>query len=364
MKAKNLVKIGIVACTAILLFGIQSFSLVESSNTLAGYNTVKPDMPFEPVNPNATAEVRELLKYMYSIKGEKILSGQHNYSSGPRASTDSVIAITGKTPAMWGGDLVGYFYPEKPRTCRQDIIDEAIKQHNNGSIITIMYHQVKPFDHDSLGFHKSVKGRVSDLEWQKIITPGTEYNNMLIEKLDTVAEYLKQLQEKKIPVLWRPYHEMNGMWFWYGDREGLDGYVNLWKIVYDRYVNHHKLDNLIWVWNPNAPRNKENDEAYDYKQYYPGNEYVDILATDIYGEYKQSHHDQLLELGKGKLIAIGECGKLPTPEKLALMNQFVWFMDWANMLWRSNKREDVKRLYHDERVITLDEHKVLYSNQN
>ncbi len=362
MKTKNIVNIGVVICIALLLCTTESFSQIESSNIITEYKTEKSKKYFEPVNPNTTKEARELLKYLYSIKGEKILSGQHNYSREPSASTDSVIAITGKTPALWGGDLVGYFYPEKPRTCRQDIIDEAIKQNNKGSIITIMYHQVKPFDHDSLGFYKSCKGQVTDEEWQEIITPGTEYYNMLIEKLDTVAEYLKQLQEKNIPVLWRPYHEMNGVWFWYGDRKGSDGYEKLWKIVYERYVNHHKLNNLIWVWNANAPRNKENNEAYDYSLYYPGNEYVDVLATDIYGEYKQSHHDQLLELGKGKLITIGECGKLPTPEKLKEMNQFVWFMDWANMVWRSkiNKREDVKRLYNDERVLTLDEHKTLF----
>lgn len=245
MRAINLVKIGIVICIVPLLCGIQSFSLIKPSIIIEGCNTGESEGSFEPVNPNATKEARELLKYLYSIKGEKILSGQHNYSSGPSATTDSIIALTGKTPALWGGDLVGHFYPEKPITCRQDIIDEAIKQHNNGSIITIMYHQVKPFDHDSLGFYKSCKGRVTDQEWQEIITPGTEYYNMLIEKLDTVAGYLKQLQEKNIPVLWRPYHEMNGMWFWYGDRKGSDGYEKLWKIVYDRYVNHHKLNNLI-----------------------------------------------------------------------------------------------------------------------
>ena len=326
-----------------------------------GSRTMESEISMEPVNPCATKEARELLDYFYSIKGKKILSGQHNYSIRPSASSDSVYAITGKTPTVWGGDLVGYFYPQKPVSCRQDIIDEAIKQYSKGSIITIMYHQVKPFDHDSLGFSKSVKGRVTDQEWQEIVTPGTDYYNLLIEKLDTVAGYLKQLQEKKIPVLWRPYHEMNGMWFWYGDRKGPDGYVKLWQIVYDRYVNHHKLNNLIWVWNANAPRDKENNQAYDYKLYYPGNEYVDILAADIYGEYKQSHHDQLNKLGKGKLIAIGECGSLPTPDKIAQMNQFVWFMSWANsMRWGSN-REDAMKLYHDERVISLEEHIALFS---
>ena len=181
----------------------------------------------------------------------------------------------------------------------QDVVDEAIRQHKSGSIITLMYHQVKPFDHDSLGFQRSVKGMVTDQQWEQIVTPGTDYYNMLIEKIDAVAEYLKQLQDAKVPILWRPYHEMNGMWFWYGNRPGPDGFVKLWKIMYDRYVNHHQLYNLIWVWNANWPRDWTDDEAYPYELFYPGNEYVDVLAADIYkNDYKQSHHDQLLELGQ------------------------------------------------------------------
>ena len=62
--------------------------------------------------------------------------------------------------------------------------------------------------------------------------------------------------------------------------------------MYDRFVNYHKLNNLIWIWNANAPRDWKDDEAYEYHLFYPGPEFVDILAADIYkGDYKQSHHD-------------------------------------------------------------------------
>jgi len=327
---------------AIYLFALLSFTLLISCSKTS--KTV-----YQPVNPNATKEARDLLNYLYSIKGQYILSGQHNYDHELLRSTDSVKAITGQLPAIWGADFLG-------AGNRQNLVDQAVIQHNQGNIITLMYHQVKPFDHDSLGFQRSVKGRVSDEEWQEIVTPGTPYYNMLIEKLDNVAGYLKQLQDKNIPVLWRPYHEMNGIWFWYGDRKGKDGFQKLWKIIYERYVHHHQLNNLIWVWNANAPRDWENDQAYDYELYYPGDEYVDVLAADIYkNDYKKSHHDQLINLGKGKLIAIGECGVLPTPKIISAQTEWVWFMDWARFIWTANDPEEVKALYMSPKVLTLDE---------
>jgi len=89
-----------------------------------------------------------------------------------------------------------------------------------------MYRIIRAKGHDSLGFTDGVKGMVSDAEWEKIITPGTVENDLSYQqnsKIDRPVPYLKQLQEQRIPVLWRPFHEMNGMWFWYGNRPGPDG---------------------------------------------------------------------------------------------------------------------------------------------
>lgn len=318
--------------------------------------TGKKDIPFEPVNPNTTEEVRNVLAYFYCISGEKILSGQHNYAKALNRSSDSVFAITGNFPVVWGADFGN-------KKLRKPMLQEAINKYKQGYIITLMYHQGAPVDSFPEGVNP-VRYVMNEKEWKDLVTPGTKINQNWLNDIDEVAEGLKLLQENKIPVLWRPYHEMNGTWFWWCDKKGEDGIIKLWKTMYERFANYHKLNNLIWVWNANAPRDWENNEAYAYNLYYPGNDYVDILATDIYkGDYLQSHHDQLLELGQGKLIALGECGILPTPEILEQMNQFVWFMDWANFIWRVNKREDVKRLYQDERVITLDEHKILFSNR-
>jgi mannan endo-1,4-beta-mannosidase len=306
-----------------------------------------PETKIVPVNPDASPEAKELLDYLYSIRGEQIISGQHNYPHELLRSTDSITSMTGNTPALWGTDI---------SSLNDQLVEEAIRQYKSGAIVTLMYHQVKPFDHDSLGYAGSVKVMVTDEQWEQIITPGSEYNKMLLEKIDQRAEVLKKLRDAHVPVLWRPYHEMNGMWFWYGNRPGEKGIQLLWKMMYDRYVNHHKLNNLIWVWNANGPRGWKDDEAYDYHLFYPGTEYVDILAADIYkGDYKQSHHDDLLKLADGKIIAIGECGKVPTPEILAQQPEWTWFMIWARFPWTHNEPTQIRELYDYKKVLTYDE---------
>jgi len=89
------------------------------------------------------------------------------------------------------------------------------------------------------------------------------------------------------------------------------GYARLWRNLFDRLTVTYGLNNLLWVWNPNAPRETDDDEAGPYADYYPGGEVVDVLATDIYhNDYRDSHATGLLALAEGRLIALGEVGRL------------------------------------------------------
>jgi len=314
--------------------------------SITGFQACKGQGSFAPVNPEATPEAKALLKYLYSIQGKNILSGQHNYAEEPTRSSDSIKAFTGKYPAIWGSDFIG--------RNRVAMIAEAKRQSDSGSIITLMYHMKRPFDSDTV--RRSPWKKLTDAEWNELITSGTAINKMWQDDMDSVAFYLKQLQDAHIPVLWRPYHEMNGIWFWWGNRPGENGFKKLWIMTYNRLVNFHHLNNLIWVWNTNAPRDWENDQAYAYDLFYPGSDYVDVLAADVYkGDFKQSHHDDLAALAKGKLISLGEVGKVPAPEILKNQPQWVWFMVWASFPWTHNTPETMRTLYDDPRVITKDE---------
>jgi len=311
--------------------------------------------PFAPVNKNATPEAKKILRYLYSINGKYILAGQHNYNHEPNRFSDSAFAITGKYPAVWGNDFIWNGIHDNG----QAIVDEAIKKNAAGYLITLMWHQGRPLDNPPYGWKESIQAKLTDVQWKELITPGTALYKRWLAQIDSMAGYLKQLQDAHVPVLWRPYHEMNGVWFWWGNKKGKDGIAKLWQMMYDRYTNYHKLNNLIWVWGANGPRDIPGDEAYAYKDFYPGHQYVDILGTDIYhSDYEQKDYKELLALAQGRIIALTEVGTLPSEEVLKAQPKWTWFLVWSSWLWTDNSRERVKEIYNDERTLTHDEVKL------
>lgn len=303
---------------------------------------------YAPINPKATPEARALLTYLYSLSGKSTLSGQHNTPAHLSQYSDQAAEIAGKYPALWGQDM-GFTADDMDGIIyRQAVMDEAKRQHAAGSIITLMWHTVPPTEDEPGTFKESVCGQITDEDWRELVTPGTPLHQRWTAQVDTIAAFLAQLRDARIPILWRPYHEMNGGWFWWGKRSGPNGYALLWKQMYDRLVNVHELHNLLWVWNPNAP----SSHLLPYPDCFPGIEWVDALATDVYrNNYLQSHHDDLVELAQGKPVALGEVGQLPTPEILEQQPEWAWFMVWTGHITSENTPEAVKEIYDSPRVL-------------
>jgi len=310
----------------------------------------------QPVNPDASQEARQLLQYLAQLPQGKILSGQHNYPGTISHYTEDAYALTGEYPAVWGQDF-GFTAEGKDGIIhREKIIEEAIEKHSQGFIITLMWHAVRPIDDEPDGWKESVQNELTDAQWMELITQGTPLYNRWLAQLDVVAEHLKILRDHKVPILWRPYHEMNGGWFWWGHRPGENGYRVLWQNMFTYFTEHHQLNNLIWVWNANEFRGKN---VVSYRDYFPDPNTVDILATDVYTEnYAQRDYDSLLYLAQGKPIAIGECGPIPTPEILEKQPQWRWFMCWAGFLERENKKAAIKKLYRHKDVLNKNDVKV------
>src|ERR1039457_773583 len=259
-----------------------------------------------PVTPNASPEAVALLKYIHGISGKHTLTGQHNYPDTRNTSTRQATEAWGKTPAVFGQDF-GFAAPgdKDAVAARPDIIAEVKRQYACGAIITLCWHAVRPTEDEPVTFRGSVQGKLTDSQWNDLITPGTELNRRWCAQVDVIAGYLKQLQDAHIPVLWRPYHEMNGNWFWWGGRTGEYSTIALYRQMFDRLVNYHHLNNLIWVWSMDRPSQPGREHA----KYFPGIQYVDVLALDVYGnDFSQAYYDSLVSLSQGKPLALAEVG--------------------------------------------------------
>lgn len=94
------------------------------------------------------------------------------------------------------------------------MIAEVKRQYENGAVITLTSHAVRPTDDEPVTFRDSVQGHLSDYEWHELLTPGTYLNKRWYAQMDVIAGYLQQLRDVHVPVLFRAYHEINGNWFW------------------------------------------------------------------------------------------------------------------------------------------------------
>ncbi len=302
-----------------------------------------------PVNPDATPAARVLLQQIDSVSGHAILSGQHNYPNTVSRYSDRVYELTGRYPAVFGQDFGFSAGEDKDSTLsRSAMIQEVIRQYRSGSIIALTWHSVRPTQDEPVTFHDSVLGHLTDWEFQQVLTPGTDLYNRWARQVDVIAGYLQELQAAGVPVLFRPYHEMNGNWFWWGGRPGPAGTVALYKQIFDRYVHRFHLNNLVWVWNVNAP----SVNAGPVDQYFPGTAYADVISMDIYGQFEQAYYDSMVALaGNDKPIALAEVGAMPSLQTIAAQPRWTYMMMWSGMAESSNSQEQLQAIFHASNVV-------------
>ena len=291
----------------------------------------------------------QVLEYIYSISGEKTIAGQHNKepNAKPAMWTEYIKETTGKYPALWSGD---FLFQQVNIDHRWTMIHEAERQWNKGAIINLMWHGCPPDEGEPCGWDPGLlNAQLDDDQWKEITTDGTPLNQEWKKRMDDIAIYLQYLEDKKVEVLFRPFHEMNQGKFWWGGRPGPDGTANLYRITHEYLTKEKELSNLIWVWDMQ-------DMSRDFEMYNPGDEYWDIFGFDVYDNgYDISWYNYILPIVGDKPMAIGECSKLPSKEMLSNQPRWVFFMPWAELVKRTNTEEEINALYNDPRIITLDE---------
>ena len=388
-----------------------------------------PDPVFKisesPVTPNATESARKIYNFLRENFGKKTISGMmisdqnFNYDYGnmrlippggctPDDSckyTDAEVKWKGQTdiaefykrsghyPAIGGFDMLfaagghheeGWFkgYTENNLLMTEELWEmggiPTYTWHWKVGQDTVFYTQ-DPYPNNGFnasGCTEDVMGTSNtntcfnytkafkDSQCKEIDETSQEYKDIVAD-VDIVSGYFKQLQDKGIAVVWRPLHEASGGWFWWGTASA-ECYVQLYRLVFNRMVVTNELKNLIWVWNINT------DPAfgYDYSAlnaaWYPGDEYVDIVAVDIYNPMEDHNsganyfNKMVSDVGTNKMIALSENGAIPDIDSIAEDKAYwsywmTWSQTWSGNFLEKTTTEMWKRNLDDERIIALDD---------
>ncbi|ONI60685.1 glycosyl hydrolase [Leifsonia sp. ALI-44-B] len=291
----------------------------------------------------------QVLTYLRSITGTNIVSGQHNKepASAPGQYTQQVKDITGQYPGLWGGDLM---FRADDAANRQRVIDQAKTEWRNGSLVALTWHACSPTVGATCEFEGGVKTTISNDQFTQIVTGGTALNQTWRQRMAAVVPYLKQLKDAGVPVLFRPFHEMNETWNWWGGRPGANGGSKIFQQMRD-YFDAQGLDNLIWVWNV------QDNPAGGWANYYPGSTYVDVVSLDAwYKSYPSAgDYQQLQSIAGTKPIAIAEMGKVPDAAFLTSQTRWSYFMMWSEQLRANNTNAQIQSTYFNGRVLNQGE---------
>lgn len=348
----------------------------------------------------ATDSAQRLMNYLGDNYGSHVLSGQQEiYSGGPHDfeyEFNYIKNTTGEMPAIRGFDYLNCnpLYGFDEGTTDRIISWVNNNQYGNNGIATASWHINVPVDFTNYNIGDKVDWSQStykvwkdntnntvpatDFDTSNAVVEGTKEYEYYMLCLEGLAAELKKLQDADVPLIFRPLHEAEGgggetgSWFWWG-QDGSAVYKKLWVLTYKTLTETYGLHNLIWEWN-----------SYAYEtsaDWYPGDEYVDLIAYDKYnctdwstGQAVLTHNDSaisgtfysIVEKYNGKkMVAMSENDSIPTlqnmlEEKAAWLYFCPWYdggSDSINFLTNSvfNKPEDLKEMYQSDYCITLDE---------
>ena len=291
-----------------------------------------------------------------------------------RDSSD-VLATVGDYPAVMGFDLGGIEMGDAKNLDSVPFTrmrEEIINHYNRGGIITISWHPRNPF----------TGGTAWDVDTTvvvKSILPGGEKHETFQLWMNRVSDFLLSLKTEEgtpIPVIFRPWHENNGSWFWWGQKLCTDEeYHGLWNMLQDK-LTADGLDNLLWSYSPNLDGNWTEER---FLQRYPGNDRVTLIGEDAYqwgteeDFVKQVTADleflSAFAKKNGKLLALTECGYKNMPDSTWWTRVLKPVMDRYPIsyfhLWRNYKEEyfgpaphldcaaDYKKLYEAPNTLFL-----------
>lgn len=314
-------------------------------------------------------EARAVLNYLESIYGHKTLAG----ISGIK-NAEAIREVCSKDAAIVAIDLSGWNTPTWGKTYTpvvQRTIDSAKELWEHGHIVSMQFHWKHPMKPDGtawVGKHGN-NPPSGPYDMAAATRPGTPERKVFLEDLAKHADYLQQLADARVPVLWRPFHEIDGGWFWWTDREHPENTAEMWRVMFNYLVQERKLHNLIWVYSAAlhpSSRNKDVAQIEYRRRFYPGDDYVDISGIDIYPntyygwgkpqeDTYQKAFDIMRQVTPNKMLALCEGEAIPNPDVMASHGpKWLYCLPW----WGPGKRHPadwIKTTYQHDFVITRDE---------
>ncbi|CAN5573175.1 hypothetical protein BH11ARM1_BH11ARM1_01060 [soil metagenome] len=294
---------------------------------------------YQPADPKASPQVRAMLNYLKQQSGKGFVSGQTDLKD-----TVWIRENTGKLPAILGLD-----FHRAPKRAGHETGDTAVAIDwfkNKHGLVTYQWHWSAPGAKDiGSGFYS--KDNPFDLSLA-LKDPKSDDYRALIADIDDVAAELKKMSDAHVPGLFRPLHEAQGGWFWWGSR-GPESCTKLYDIIFDRITKTHNLHNIAWVW----VAYPESQQKGDPKAWYPGDNKVDIVASD-YCEKKQDFDDLVKLTNDRKMVALAETMNAPDPDRLLADIPWAYWVTWARRDWHSESDDDMKRAMSREKTITID----------
>ena len=331
----------------------------------------------------STESTQRLMSYLVDTYGNNIISGQQElYGQAGETEFEYIYNLSGEYPAIRGFDYMNWSQGVNWNDGTNDRIINWVN--TRGGIATVAWHWFVPMDMDTynpnniswdnVSFYCNGAGNGKDTTFspKQALIKGTPENEFIMKDIDMIATALLELQEADVPIIFRPLHEAegsssidgSGCWFWWAS-DGAEVYKELWKLLYDTITNEYGLHNLIWEWN-----------SYTYetsKAWYPGDDYVDIVAYDKYNATDWSTNTtkpnesaisgtfySLVEMYEGKkMVAMAENDTIPNVENLTSEKAgWLYFCPWYGEHLMDSKFNDpatLTAIYKSDYVITLDE---------
>ncbi|HEX5167814.1 MAG TPA: glycosyl hydrolase [Cyclobacteriaceae bacterium] len=262
-----------------------------------------------PIDRNATPSTKMLFANLLKLSKKHTLFGhQHatEYGHGWAGDEDrsDVKSVVGSHPAVIGVDLSGFSGrpQEAIQKTKDDLRKNVVDTYNRGGVTTVAWHFPNPVSGGGFYWRDSVS-----LPAVKYIIPGGEAHEKYKEILKGIGEWANSLKGSDgalVPVIFRPYHEFDGGWFWWGKPHCTkEEFISLWRFTVSYLRDSLGVHNFLYAFSPD---NRFKTEA-EYLDRYPGDEWVDMVGVDNYGDMGRDRYD--LESATLKLKVVSDYAK-------------------------------------------------------